>query len=453
MNTCGHQRAGKGLRIFPLLFVIVLFVEIIPSAQAQGLSKHKLNLFPKKPPIVFPAGATFTVQVYQQGLFDQQHTQRLKDELESALPRYDWRLKATPSSPETVISFIVTELTAFSTSQTETTVEHGVIGTRKESDPSTGTTTNVEEYGAVPRTITLAVLEGHLTARYEVREAATAKRLDADVITIDFKQGYERRAPSANDIYNLMLDNLVHMVAARFVPDFHPAAAPLPAGKFKRASFLLHHGLWNTALEEIRAVPEFQNPEDEAYRLYAQGLAHEGLAYEAPYLVPTINYLKQAAAYYRLAQSRKPAEAAFNESERRVLDLLNSYKSVEDPVRAFEEGKRRIDADRLILSKFQSQYKSQDFLDNNDVLGWVQSGAKEKEMLERLRDEKYAYFDLTPDSLSALQGAGVSARVIDGMRESMRGRPYHDLGRRKWLGKNQSLVSVYPHLIIRKSSD
>lgn len=435
------------------LLALCFSIALAPDASAQGFSRHKLNLFPKKPPIVFPAGTRFTVQVYQQGLFDQQQVEKIKDAVEADLPRYDWRLKASPSAPDTVLSFVVTELTAFATRDTYYTSEDGVVGTHKESDPSTGTTVTVPEYGTVSVARPLTILEGHLTVRYEARDAATARRLDGDTITIDFRQGFTNRPPTTGDIYNLMVTNLSHMVAARFVPDFHGVSAPLIDGRFKRVSFLLHHGMWNSALAEIAAVAELPNPEDEAYRLYAYGLTHEGLAYEAPYLVPTINYLKQAAAYYKLAQARKNSEAAFQDAEARVLDLLQAYKSVEDSVRAFEEGKRRKDAEAAILNRFQSQYKSNDFLDNTDVLGWAQSGVRDKEMVDRLRGEKSAYFDLTPESLTALQTAGVSPRVLDAMRESMRGRPYHELSRRKWLGRNQSLLSVYPHLMIRKSSD
>ena len=85
---------------------------------------------------------------------------------------------------------------------------------------------------------------------------------------------------SEETIRTYVADALVQNIAARYRPEADHLRVRLPKGKLKDASQQLAEGRWNMALELLRAVPEFTNPHDDAYRLYSFGLAYEGLAYQ-----------------------------------------------------------------------------------------------------------------------------------------------------------------------------
>jgi hypothetical protein len=449
-NTDGSMKRW----LFKLALVLAL-ATVFPAyfssstfAQGFGTRRTKVILYPKQAPRVFPTATNFAVKISTTTSIRTDHLRQIKESLEQSLPSFDRRFKLVAARPETIISCTISELTAFSQYETHYRAVQGTIGTHREVDAA-GNSTTVPDTGTVLEPFTLTVLEGHLTAKYETKDAATGKILDADTLTVDFRDGYVLQAPSTNTLYQALIKNLVMLITSRFVIDFQNVAVSLPRGKLQQASELLQNGKWNSALEALEATPAFKKADDEAYRLYALGVAYEGLAYETPFLRPTKDYLEQAAIYYAQAKQKNSGEIEFQSSTTRVQDLLASYQKIESNVQAYETGERKKSVETALVSDIQKRYGSNEFVNNNTVISWVKSGAEEREIAKRLRNFKSRYFDLTPSGMSALNNSGVGAVVIDAMREAMRGKPYDGKTRRKWTELNDgNLLGFYPHLLI-----
>jgi hypothetical protein len=431
-----------------LIFVIafVLFsasVFDVPSASGQGFGprKMKMYLYPKQPPKVFPPNAKFIVQLHPRAIINQQNLRQMQESLEKTLAGYDLRFNRVFAKPDIIISCIIPELNAFSTYETHYTLEQGDLNVDADIK---------SPIGSMLQPYRLTVLEGHLTVNYSAREAATGKTLDADTLRLDFKQGYERNAPQINDLYDLLIDNLAHMVASRFVPDFHSIEVPLAKGKLKQAGELLQKGYWNSAIDELNSRPPFSKADDEAFRLYTLGIAYEGLAYETPYLSPTRDYLEKALHYYEEAKRHQTAEATFQLSANRVTTLLKDYRRIEIFIRAYEKSEQQKELETSLITRIQSRYGKDGFINNNTIISMVKSSLSEKEIISSIENVKSRYFDLSPQGMSALTKAGVKAPMIDAMRQSMRGIPYDGKNLRKWNKLPlDSILAVYPYLLIR----
>jgi hypothetical protein len=431
-----------------LLFIIILTFNCTlffqsSSASAQGFGSHKMKMFlyPKQPPRVFPPSAKFIVQLHPQAIINQQNLRQIQKSLEKTLAGYDLRFNSVVAKPDIIISCVIPELNAFSTYETHYTLEQGDLSAEVDIKSPIGST--LQPYR-------LTVLEGHLTVNYSAREAATGKTLDADTLKLDFKQGYERNPPQITDLYNLLIDNLAHMVASRFVPDFHSVEVPLAKGKLKHASELLQKGCWNSAIDELHSLPQFIKADEEAFRLYTLGIAYEGLAYETPYLNPTRDYLEKALRYYEEAKRHQATEATFQTSSNRVVKLLNEYRRIEIFIRAYEKSEHQKELETSIINKIQTRHGKAGFINNNTIISMVKSALPEKEVIESIANVRSRYFDLSPQGMSALTKAGVKAQVIDAMRQSMRGLPYDGKNLRKWNKlPMDSILAVYPYLLIR----
>jgi hypothetical protein len=411
-------------------------------AQGFGSRKMKMYLYPKQPPKVFPPNARFLLQLHPQAIVNPATLRQMQERLIKTLIAYDLRFNPVFTKPDIVITCVIPELNAFSTYETHYTLE-----------PAEGMSGDVDvksPIGSTLQSYTLTILEGHLTVRYSAKEVATGKTLDADTLTLDFKQGYERNPPKIHDLYDLLINKLAHMIAARFVPDFNSIEVVLPKERLRHASEQLQKGYWNSAVEELNALAPFPKFDEESYRLYALGVAYEGLAYETPYLNPTKEYLEKALAYYDDAKRNNSAEPAFLSSASRVTYLLNEYRRIEPFIKAFEKSERQKDLETSLINKIQTRYGKDGFINNNTIISLVRSGASEKEIVRGLDDVKSRYFDLSPNGMANLSKAGVKANVIDAMRESMRGIPYDGKNPRKWNKLPlDSILAVYPYLLIR----
>jgi hypothetical protein len=436
----------KSASLFCMIAFACLWATCIsPSAtfaQGFGSRKMKMYLYPKQPPKVFPPNAKFLVQFHPQAIVNPSTLRQMQERLIKTLIGYDLRFNPVFTKPDIVITCVIPELNAFSTSETRYTLE-----------PAEGMSGDVDVKSPIGSTLqpyTLTILEGHLTVRYSAKEVATGKTLDADTLTLDFKQGYERNAPKINDLYDLLINNLAHMIAARFVPDFNSVEVVLPKERLKHASELLQKGYWNSAILELNNLAPFAKFDEESYRLYALALAYEGLAYETPYLNPTKEYLEKALAYYDDAKRNYSSEVTFQIAATRVTYLLDEYRRIEPFIKAFEKSERQKDLETSLINKIQARYGIDGFINNNTIISLVRSGTSDKEIVNRIDDVKSRYFDLSPNGMAALSKAGVKANLIDAMRESMRGIPYDGKNPRKWNKLPlDSILAVYPYLLIR----
>jgi hypothetical protein len=419
------------------------------TTRAQGFGSRKMRLFlyPKQPPKVFPPSAKFIVQVHPQAIVSQETVRQMQERLVKTLAGYDLRFNQVSARPDIIISCVIPELNAFSTFETHYTLEQ---------QGDLGADTDVKNpIGSTLQPYNLTILEGHLTVVYSARETATGKTLDSDTLQLDFRQGYERNAPKINDLYDLLIDHLAHMVASRFVPDFHSVEVPLAKGRLKHASELLQRGYWNSAIHELNNLPPMARTEEEAFRLYTLGTAFEGLAYETPYLNPTREYLEKAHAYYEEARRHHAGEAVFQQSLSRVSSLLGDYRRIEVFTRAYEKYEHQKELENSLISRIQARYGKEGFINNNTIISMAKSALPEREILDNIERRKSRYYDLTPHGMKTLSSAGVNASLIDALRESMRGIPYDGKEPRKWeqtaSGFDPRGLSVSAHTLTGKT--
>ncbi|MBI3651899.1 MAG: hypothetical protein HY231_12835 [Acidobacteria bacterium] len=442
-------RINRNSRV-TLLFLLLLF-SAAPRLHAQGfgISKLKVSLTQKLPPAIYTVGTEVLVDVSSQVKINPQLLQRLQDGLELTLPRYDWRLNIVQDKPEIVLACRVKEMQATARSSSESRNIYKKVGEHTVTD-NTGNSQIIEDYGYVQESFRVIFLEGHATVEYEIRDEVTGKMLEVRTINTDFRQAYEVNAPLPDAAYPALTESLIQQIARRFMPTFNsPITLGLPKGELKDASELLAYGLWNSALAELKKVKPFKKPEDEAYRLYALGVAYEGLAYESPDLASTKYYLEQAAIYYDDASQKNYDEAEIQNAAYRISLLLPSYKRLESAIVAYESKRQQKGLKTIETQKIHSYFGTSRVVTNATVMDWAKAGASEKQMLKRFAIAPAKYFDLSASGIKDLTGAGVKPAVIDAMRRTMIPNQYKQRSRYKWIGTTLTYALVYyPFLFI-----
>jgi hypothetical protein len=433
--------------------VLTICTAISPSAQAQGfgINKLKVQLSQKLPPALYPVGTDLLVDISSQAKVAPQYLQRLQDSLEASLPRYDWRLNIVSRKPETVLSCDLFNLNASTRQGVDTRNVYKKTGEHTVTDTNTGITQTVEDYGYVTENVAVTILEGSATAEVAVRDELTGRMLEVRTITAEFRQNYESRPPGLDVAYQGVIDNLVRQIAARFMPTFNsPILVNLPKGELKEASEYLQNGLWNSALASLKTVKPFKKAEDDAYRLYALGVAYEGLAYESPDLASSKYYLEQANHYYDDASQKNYLEADIQNAAYRVSRLLPSYKRFESAITAYERSRQQKGLKAVEAQKIQSYFGTSRVVTNDTIIGWARSGVSEKDIARRIEVAPAKYFDLSASAINDLTSAGVRPSVIDACRRAMIPNQYSRRLNRQWVGTTVAYaLAFYPLLFIR----
>ena len=81
-----------------------------------------------------------------------------------------------------------------------------------------------------------------------------------------------------NTIYLKLADNAAGLILAVLSPRVSSEIVALPSGTLKETSKLFEAGRWDEALHRLVSMRPFKDPQDDAYRLYSIGVAHEALA-------------------------------------------------------------------------------------------------------------------------------------------------------------------------------
>jgi hypothetical protein len=437
---------------FTLIFTLLSVVTFVPRAQAQGFGvrKIKVPMSEKLPPAVYPVGADLLIEISSQAKIEQQLLQRFQDALGRLLSGYDWRLNIVSDKPETILSCVVLEMQASSRQEIAYRSVYKKIGEHTITDSETGITQTVDDFGNVDESYNATILEGRASARYEIKEVATNKMLEASTLTTDFRQSYEFDSPGVDVAYTALLDNFTHLLNSRFKPTFNsPIVVYAPKGKVKRASALLKKGLWNSALEELQRLSPMKKPEDDAYRLYAYGLAYEGLAYETADLASSKSYLEQAAKYYDNASKKNSGEPNIQNAAYRTSRLSQSYKSYEASILAYETRRQQRGLKLVDANKILRHFGTLNVVTNDAIIAWAKAGTSEKTIAERIKRPPAKYFDLSTSGIAELTAAGVSPSVIDAMRRTMIPNQYNRQPRNKWLYYTLAYALIYPLLFIR----
>lgn len=452
-----------------LLFVVIALASLAafsPSALAQGFGLRKMEgqLRRTHPPGIYLPAATVVAQVDSLRPEARQFEQRLRYDIERAFNTPGRPAISAATTVRTLlITCTITDLYATSRTDSRNRSEYKKTGEHTETDTTTNMSRTVDDYGWVTEWYTVAINEGRIRAAIEVKDADTGLTLDAGEVPAGYYYESEWASPLSDEtIYTYVVDALVSNIAGRYRAGADSIAVPLPKGKLKDASEQLARGRWNMALELLRAVPEFQNPHDDAYRLYSFGLAYEGLAYEPQDAGAALALLRRAAGAYAEAAQRQADEGVFIQARLRVVASTAEFTAFLDRAAAFEAARGRLLA---ALGKSLPQagaaaappvaapgpprvgvYKGVGKLKNDVVVRWLKAGLSEDEIVANITQSRANEFDLSPRGLVKLKQAGASDQVLLAMQSYQ--TPRRPGRKSAWLFGSAILIWQYLPLLL-----
>lgn len=447
---------------FSLLHLFVLTV-FAPASRARGFSIQKLDLYPRAPAKIPINTSNLILKFDSQAAigFDllQQARKNLEDFLQKQIPVN----RAHETSP-IEINCVVTDLQASQRNVTLWRSEYQRKGSRMETDPSTGTSRTVDDYGWVDVRYNGIAVDARVFVNYELKDPGTGIIIDAEMINTGYYQEYTTQTvPDINTVHQGLLAKAISEVGQRFAAQVFKVEVLLSKGKLRDASKLLAKRSWNDAQRLLEAMPGFSKKKDEAYRLYMLGIANEAMAYDASDIASARMHMELAAKYHAEAKAMNPDQLEFWWGEGRASDLLWKYNNAEAKARAIEEARKDVLSGRIAVDGANKRIQMAgnlkappnaiganfDQLSNETIINWVKAGMPEKVIKSTVkRAARNNSYDLSTAGIADLKRAGVSARVIDQMMASQYpSKPYKSWVIMSVVGA--VVLPILPFLIVR----
>jgi hypothetical protein len=385
---------------------------------------------------VYVPGPLVKVQVISPSSVSPKITELIQRALQEGLIENDPRLKLATSNPDTLISCTVLDHAVGSDVANRTRLEYRITGQKTVHDSTTGMSRTEDEYGHVNVPYRALVLEGRMTVECEVSDIKTGIVLYMDRFDAAYNEVLRdvvggSTPPSVDDLNNVYLrlaEKAAALVVAQLSPRSSSEIARLPTGKMKAVSKLLEKDQWNEALALLGTVAPYKDPKDDAYRLYAIGVAHEALAYETPNPAQARSHLREAFANYSRAAELRPREDMFWRPKNRAELSLWQVEALVAQVEAFDEARKagssaavtapgaaRQDLFRQVSSKLPP---APSVVRNATVVQWVKAGFTQDYIAASVKHAPKTQFDLSPPEVLKLRRVGVSGRIIEAMRDT-----------------------------------
>lgn len=428
---------AKGLSTLLICSLIQLIVLSSHAhvARAQGLSSQKLELFPRIPPVTFLSDRDPILKFNSQTSVAYDLLQRTRKTLEDFLRKQAFYSDSSANG-QIEIDCTITNLEASQKNVRLWRSQYQRTGSRMETDNDTGMTRTVDEYGYVNVDYDGVGVDARINLNYEMKDSLTGIVLDSGMISTGFYQEYDSQSlPDINSVHGELLAKATNELSARFASPVYKLDVLLPKGKLKNASNLLEKRLWTEARNKLEAMPRFSQNKDEAFRLYALGITHEAIAYDATNLLAAREQLDRASKYYNQARVIRPDQLEFWWSEGRVSDLAWRYGRADQKTRAIEEARKQIAEGRITTTEASDivQRAGTDAtppvavgpgfgsLTNDSVISWVRAKVPERVIRSTIRRARTGgNYDLSYAGLADLNRAGVSKGVISEMRDTQR---------------------------------
>jgi hypothetical protein len=422
------------------LFVI-LPAALATQAHAQGFGfkKTKSTLTYKWPASVYLPNATFAVTVSSQAKLASPAVEWMRESLESRVRSINPGLKPVSDGPETAINCTIIDAETSSSWEYRTTSEYKATGTHTVTNPETGATETVTDYGYVNVDYRVQVVTGWMSVEYWIKDARSGLLLDQDKLTPAYRQEFTEGygAPGIDSIILNMTQQAVWEIASRLTPRSEDIKVVLPKGKLAQASKLFKNGLWHQSLAMLEAMPALKKPKDDAYRLYGLALAYEATAFTTRDLVTIRERLERAVELYQTATRLNPGEDNFWEPRNRAEMGLYIYELKSIQERKFEECKNKLaDQSRAgkasdcisLAEESRKEAMPLPVLNNEAVIKLVRQATEEEYLLASIKHTKAKQFDLSASGRAGLAQAGVNDRVIKAMQRSQVQRNNRGLG-------------------------
>lgn len=413
------------------LWTFLFIGAALPSLAADGFgsifNKDFAVINRVHPPKVFLSGTRIAIRATASSAEDKAVVERLKALLESEVLGADPRLTSATDSPQTII-----EVTVVQNDYSEKWETRTVIKSRQTGKDDKGKAI----YQSYEDQVKYKIVGHNFGAAHKVYDARTKANLDADTFTLKYSKDFQegQGAPDKSSLEGTAIQSAVEFVRARLTPSKEQVGTLLPRGSLKGFANLATAGLWPQYLEALQMLPARPKLEDESYRLYGIGLAHEALGYASETSDETLRYLQQAAVYYNQALAANPGEKYFSlPYERKAFNAANllnpgsglvrsdSYPAPLQRVRASLVDYQRLKefesapetgAKTLLASGEAPASEAEEAIDNGDIIEMVQAGLAEEIILTAINTAAEHRFDVTPKGLIELSKAKVSKKII-----------------------------------------
>ena len=427
----------------------------------SGKTKKKVVLRRKLPSAIRLTANSFAVKATAHDKAQADVAQSLSDVLETELLKNDHRLRVEKGNPDFVVSCTITH---FDTPAPQSFVRNEVVMQKGHS---------LEE----PKK--LYKVTGELDVAHQARDRS-GKALDSDNFNAKYSRDFEAGTNQATDksitskvadpfkrmagkktedsgapptpieLRHELIQQIVTDISTRLVSTEQAVDVYLARGKLDSANKLAESGLWSRYLETLETMTPFQNPHDDAYRLYNIGVANEALGYQTEDHAAAKKFLEQASIYYGKAIDGKPDEKFFLEPQNRIETAVAYYKKLEDrgkePLVAETRSQssdaksskpsksphsdtaqtpsvtiaKKSPAAKPPLTNAASKQKdtpAAPALTNQKVIEMVKSGVDEENVIATIRQAPAVDFDVSPDGQIQLAKNGVKGKILAAMRE------------------------------------
>lgn len=208
----------------------------------------------------------------------------------------------------------------------------------------------------------------------------------------------------------------------------------------KAGNSLAEASNWKGALQAWAAVPTYEFPKAESYRVYNLGVANEALAHLAfsngQDVNATLKYLVDAREMYQRALTLKPNEKFFKEAWRgndpplrRIDKAIQAYAAWKARKEALQTANRGavddlLDAPsqrtRSVGNRSGAPAARGDGISNNEIIEMAKAGASDEFIADTIASADRTNFDLSVQGKIALLKGGVSERIIRLMEQKQK---------------------------------
>ena len=247
------------------------------------------------------------------------------------------------------------------------------------------------------------------------------------------KTSTEDRQPTRSEQISDIVEGMANKIAQRLVPIDDRFDVDLPSG-FKDLESYAKAGNWGAMKEKAESMTPLAKAEEDSCRLYLVGLSSEAIAYQEKDSKVAQDLLVAAADAYQKAKDENPGEEKFNVPINRAQQSLERYIALGKIARMHQGPQSRgITVSEASTSPAPSQPAPASgsapvgaaatmVYDNAYLIKLknISKGPSNTLILGEIKDAEPPQFDISPNGIAQLIGAGFGEDVISAVKAKMR---------------------------------
>ena len=396
------------LAVFPLLVSLPAAAQF-SSAPGFGnpLTRRKIDLNRRLPPVVNIAGKSLAVVVQGQGNLPKE----LQSATENLLTRGDSNVQVGGAHPDLAI---VCSVTMYSAPKMTSTKQNNIT-----TDTFTGALSvafRIAEPGSGR-----VIRSGTASAQVD-QQAAAQNTLHFSLHPLQQQAPGGAKINSTMDAENALVADVSRQMASYVVNTDETVPVLLATGGSLNApDKLATNALWSRDLEDLETLAPFADPRVDAYRLYNIGVANEALAYQAQDKKAAVKFLQEASIDYGKALAARSDEKYFLEPQNRIKTAIAHYDTAAAPVET-SAGLTALSTPNSTPSSALNAASSASpaGLTNADVVAMVQAHMDQANILDNIQTAPRVSFDLSVDGQVKLLHSGVNNQLLLAMKQKAR---------------------------------